>query len=89
MFPHQSLGIVGQHDFSVECLDISRKGSIIASAAAAGGFVKFWNIKYIEDTEVARAKKKKKTKTKPVEHNLPSSQVRNTREFFADLAGPS
>lgn len=90
LFPHQSLGIVGQHDFSVECLDISHEGSIIASAAAAGGFVKFWNIKYIEETEVVREKKKKKkAKASQREHNLPSSQVRNTSDFFADLAGPS
>ena len=85
MFPHQSLGIVGQHDFSVECLDVSTDGTLIASAAAAGGHVKFWNIKYIEEIEVNCKKKKKR---KP-ELNLPSSSVRNAGDFFADLAGTS
>ncbi|XP_034241409.1 WD repeat-containing protein 55 homolog [Thrips palmi] len=92
LFPNQSLGIVGQHDFAIECLDISNNGTIIASSAAAGGFVKFWNIKYIEETQVIRDnfnKKKKKKKPKLNEHNLPSSQCRNKGEFFADLAGPS
>lgn len=83
LFPHQPLGIVGQHDFSVECLDVSNDGGLIASAAAAGGYVKFWNIKYIEEIQVSCTKKKKKK----AELNLPSSSVRNAGDFFADLAG--
>lgn len=81
MFPHQPLGVVGQHDFSVECLDVSHNGALIASAAAAGDFVKFWNIKYIEEIEVKCTKKKKKK----AELNLPSSSVRNAKDFYAGL----
>ncbi|KAK3917661.1 WD repeat-containing protein 55-like protein [Frankliniella fusca] len=82
LFPHQPLGIVGQHDFEVECLDISHDGKLVASAAAAGNEVKFWNIKYIEEVKVSCQKKKKRT----LEQNLPSSSVRNRGDFFSGLA---
>ncbi|KAJ1525945.1 hypothetical protein ONE63_009131 [Megalurothrips usitatus] len=82
-FPHQNLGVVGQHSFSVECLDISNDGKIVASAAAAGGHVKFWNIKYLEEMEIfCKRQKKKKYKA---ENNLPSSKVRNAADFFTDM----
>ncbi|XP_052122080.1 WD repeat-containing protein 55 homolog [Frankliniella occidentalis] len=85
LFPHQPLGIVGQHDFEVECLDISNDGTLVASAAAAGGHIKFWNIKYIEEVKISCQKKKKRKS----ELNLPSSTVRNRGDFFSGLAGPS
>ena len=85
MFPHQPLGVVGQHDVSVESLDICNDGTFIASAGAAGEHIKFWNIKYIEEVEVACRKRRKRKD----EHNFPSSGVANAGDFFADLAGSS
>jgi WD40 repeat protein len=76
------MGIVGQHTFPVEQLDVSGDGELLASCSH-DQLIKFWNIKYLEDLHVsARDKADKKTLT----HNLPSSKATNTADFFADMA---
>ncbi|KAJ8865910.1 hypothetical protein PR048_033433 [Dryococelus australis] len=82
MFPHRHLGVVGQHQFSVECLDISGDGTYIASSSH-DQLIKFWNIKYFEDIEVnVKEKSKKKVEMR---HNLPSSKAKNSADFFSGL----
>ncbi|XP_069687073.1 WD repeat-containing protein 55 homolog isoform X2 [Periplaneta americana] len=80
-FPHRHLGVVGQHQFSVESLDISGSGELIASCSH-DQTIKFWNIKYFEDIQVDG---KKKAKKKEVNHNLPSSKCSNASDFFSEL----
>ncbi|XP_077254702.1 WD repeat-containing protein 55 homolog isoform X1 [Temnothorax americanus] len=82
LFPHRQLGIVGQHNFSVETLDISNDGTLIASSSHDND-IKFWNVRYFETLNVAEPKKGGKRKW--LEHNLPSSQVNNRSDFFSEL----
>lgn len=82
MFPHRQLGIVGQHDFSVEALDISNDGILIASSSHNND-IKFWNVQYFETLNVTEPIKGGKQKW--LKHNLPSSQINNRSDFFADL----
>lgn len=84
LFPHRHLGVVGQHELSVECVDISNNGELIASTSINND-IKFWNIKYFEDFEKVDAKHKKHNKRKEMEFNLPSSKRKNVSEFFSDL----
>ncbi|XP_063239786.1 WD repeat-containing protein 55 homolog [Bacillus rossius redtenbacheri] len=83
MFPHRHLGVVGQHQFSVECLDISGDGTYVASSSH-DQLIKFWNIKYFEDIEVNPKEKSKKQVE--MRHNLPSSKAKNAQDFFSGLA---
>lgn len=85
LFPHRHLGIVGQHSFSVENVDISNNGKFIASSSHNND-IKFWNIEYFEEFERISHKHKKHNKRKELEHNLPSSKRKNVSEFFSDLA---
>ncbi|KAK6637781.1 hypothetical protein RUM44_008203 [Polyplax serrata] len=80
-FPQKQLGIVGQHEFSIESMDISHDGEYIASTSLDQR-VKFWNIRYFEDLFV---KKKKSNKKLEMEKNLPSSKVKNLSDFFGEL----
>ncbi|XP_011309335.1 WD repeat-containing protein 55 homolog [Fopius arisanus] len=82
LFPHRRLGIVGQHDFSIETVDISNDGTLIASSSH-DNIVKFWNVKYFETLNVEEPIKG--GKQKQMKHNLPSSKVNNAGDFFADL----
>lgn len=83
LFPHRHLGIAGQHEFSVEALDISNDGTLIASSSLNND-VKFWNVQYFETLDVAEPSVKG-GKQKQLVHNLPSSEMNNRADFFADL----
>ncbi|XP_046395038.1 WD repeat-containing protein 55 homolog [Ischnura elegans] len=83
LFPHQQLGIVGQHEFAVENLDISYDGQFIASCSH-DQLIKFWNIKYFEDLKINY--KGKVNKAKVSKFNLPSSNQKNVSDFFSDMA---
>ncbi|GAB1864969.1 WD repeat-containing protein 55 homolog [Camponotus japonicus] len=82
LFPHRQLGIVGQHDFSVEALDISNDGILIASSSHNND-IKFWNVQYFETLNITEPVKGGKQKW--LKHNLPSSQINNRSDFFAEL----
>ncbi|KAG8230101.1 hypothetical protein J437_LFUL007645 [Ladona fulva] len=82
-FPHQQLGIVGQHEFAVENIDISSDGELLASCSH-DQLIKFWNIKYFEEMKINY--KGKVNKAKVSKFNLPSSNQKNVSDFFADLA---
>lgn len=76
------MGIVGHHqDMSVDLLDISDKGHLLASASYFSSIVKFWNIEFFEDFDL----KKHFKKINPKEFNLPSSNVVNATDFFSGL----
>ncbi|KAL0101495.1 hypothetical protein PUN28_018965 [Cardiocondyla obscurior] len=82
LFPHRHLGVVGQHNFSVETLDVSNDGTLIASSSHDND-IKFWNVQYFETLNVTEPKKGGKRKW--LEHNLPSSQINNRSDFFKEL----
>lgn len=84
LFPHRHLGIVGQHELSIENIDISDSGEFIASSSHNND-IKFWNIKYFEDFEKISTKHNKHNKQKEMKHNLPSSKLNNATDFFNDL----
>lgn len=81
LFPNCHLGIVGHQDKSVDLMDISENGHLIASTAHFSNIVKFWNIEFFEDFDV----KKHFKKIDPKEFNLPSSNVVNATQFFSGL----
>lgn len=82
MFPNCHLGIVGHHqDMSVDLLDISDNGHLIASTSYFSNIVKFWNIEFFEDFDIKNHFKK----INPKEFNLPSSNVVNATDFFSGL----
>lgn len=82
MFPHRHLGVVGQHDFSIEALDVNCDGTLIASSSHDND-VKFWNVQYFETLNVAD--RVKGGKREQLNHNLPSSKVDTASNFFSDL----
>lgn len=84
LFPHRHLGIVGQHELSVENVDICNNGMFIASSSHNND-IRFWNIQYFEDFEKVDRKYNKHKKKNDLKVNLPSSQRRNNAEFFSDL----
>lgn len=84
LFPHRHLGIVGQHDLSIECVDICSDGTFIASSSHNND-IKFWNIQYFEDIPKI-THKVKHDKKKDLKNNLPSSKQRNVVDFFAGLS---
>lgn len=84
LFPNRHLGIVGQHDMSVEKVDICNNGNFIASCSHNND-VKFWNIQYFEDFEKVSNKHKKSEKKKEMSNHLPSSKRQNAAEFFSDM----
>lgn len=85
LFPHRHLGVVGQHDLSIENVDICNTGEFIASSSHNND-IKFWNIKYFEDFEKANQKHNKHNKKKEMKYNLPSSNLKNASDFFSDLS---
>uniref|UniRef100_A0A6P7H0G3 WD repeat-containing protein 55 homolog n=1 Tax=Diabrotica virgifera virgifera TaxID=50390 RepID=A0A6P7H0G3_DIAVI len=82
LFPHRHLGIVGQHDLSIENVDICNTGQFIASSSHNND-IKFWNIQYFEDFE--KINHKKYNKKKELRNNLPSSNIKNASDFFSGL----
>lgn len=82
MFPHRQLGVVGQHNFSIEALDISNDGTLIASSSHNND-IKFWNVQYFETLNVTAAVKG--GKRKQLSHHLPSSHITNPTDFFSEL----
>ncbi|XP_056644273.1 WD repeat-containing protein 55 homolog [Diorhabda sublineata] len=82
LFPHRHLGVVGQHDLSIENVDICNTGQFIASSSHNND-IKFWNIQYFEDFE--KVNHKKHNKKKELKNNLPSSNIKNASEFFSGL----
>ncbi|XP_018578500.1 WD repeat-containing protein 55 homolog [Anoplophora glabripennis] len=84
LFPHRHLGIVGQHDFSIECVDICSTGQFIASSSHNND-IKFWNIEYFEDFDKVNQKHKKHKKKTELQNNLPSSKIKNVSDFFSDM----
>lgn len=84
MFPQRQLGIVGQHNLPVECLDISYDGQYIASSSHNND-VKFWNISYFENIDALIDVNHKQDKKKDMVYNLPSSSEKNASDFFSGL----
>ncbi|CAK9804748.1 WD repeat-containing protein 55 homolog [Anthophora plagiata] len=82
LFPHQHLGIVGQHQLSIETLDVNGNGTLIASSSHDND-IKFWNVEYFESLNVSN--RVKGGRQKQLKHNLPSSKVDNVSNFFAEL----
>nr|CAD7433248.1 unnamed protein product [Timema monikensis] len=83
LFPQRHLGVAGQHQFSVECLDISGDGTFIASSSH-DQLIKFWNIRYFEEMNInSRVKSRKREEMK---RNLPSSKFQDCSAFFSELA---
>lgn len=80
LFPHRQLGVIGQHSWSVEALDISHDGAYIASTSVDQK-LRFWPIAFFEDTEFLSSVDKKSK-----QRNLPSSNVLDRAEFFSDMA---
>ena len=94
------LGTVGHHEknYPVEKLDVSYDGSLIASISH-DNCVKFWSIKYLEEMDYNKTKKpflqqkggkmrrkeNKMQRAQESEHQLPSSNKSNQKDFFKDL----
>ncbi len=83
LFPMRHVGIVGQHGGTVECLDISKDGTLIASGSI-NNKICFWNVEYFED--ISLTDKDKTDNDKAREHNLPSSLGVNASDFFSGMA---
>lgn len=82
LFPNCHLGMIGQHrDTSVDLMDISDNGHLIASSGCFSNAIKFWNIEFFVNFDV----KKHFKKINPKDFNLPSSNVVNTSDFFSGL----
>lgn len=84
LFPHRHLGVVGQHNLPIECIDICNDGTFIASSGHNND-VRFWNIEYFDDFNKVNQKHKKHQKRKELANNLPSSKVKNASDFFSDM----
>lgn len=82
---YRHLGVVGQHDMSVENVDICNDGTFIASSGH-NNEIKFWNIQYFENFEKVSHKHKRHERKRELANNLPSSKVQNSSDFFSDLA---
>lgn len=100
LYPHRFLGAVGHHDsrFGVDRIDISASGNILASISQDSK-VKFWDIGFLEEMDYNKTKKpyhnRKKQRVRrkeqrmaaanEQEHQLPSSNKGNRKDFFKDL----
>lgn len=71
--------MVGHHDLSVEAMDISHDGAFLASSSV-DQTLRFWPISFFENPELLAVDNKNK------QRNLPSSNVVDRADFFADLA---
>lgn len=79
-FPHKLVGLVGHHTLTVEKLDVSHDGALVASLSP-DPIVKFWDISYLEGFDVTSAEKCKGEDAA----NLPSSEFDDRKSFFSDL----
>ena len=100
LYPHRFLGTVGHHDggYPVERLDVSASGELVASMSHDSK-IKFWNISYLENMNYDKTKKpffnrgKQKVRRKEnriqsameLEHQLPSSNRENKKDFFKEM----
>ena len=75
ILPNRNLGIVGDHEFPVENLSLSRCKKYLASCSH-DQVVKFWNVEDIPSMEVDGSKKRN------IKKKAPPSAAAN---FFADL----
>ncbi|KAI4497413.1 hypothetical protein M0802_007424 [Mischocyttarus mexicanus] len=82
LFPYNQLGVVGQHNFPIEALDVNKDGTLIASSSHSDD-IKFWNVEYLETLNTYE--RIKGGKQKEMTHNLPSSSFNNACDFFAEL----
>ncbi|XP_050546421.1 WD repeat-containing protein 55 homolog isoform X2 [Daktulosphaira vitifoliae] len=83
LFPNCHLGIVGHHqEMSVDLLDISDSGCLLASSCFFSNIIKFWNIEFFEEFDVKKHFKTVNNK----DFNLPSSNAVNVTDFFSGLA---
>ncbi|KAF7993820.1 hypothetical protein HCN44_011089 [Aphidius gifuensis] len=95
--PNRCRGVVGQvhgRKNTIESLDHSGDGGLIACSSSNENYVQFWNINYFEDLSdddnnssnknTARKKKRGKKRRQP-EKYLKSSKIQNRSAFFQDL----
>ncbi|KAK0159647.1 hypothetical protein PV327_010741 [Microctonus hyperodae] len=82
LFPHRRLGIVGQHNFPIESIDVSNNGALIATSSH-DNLIKFWNVQYFETMNLQE--QIKGGKQVQMKYNLPSSKINNPSDFFKDL----
>ena len=80
LFPSRDIGIVGQHDESVDHLDICSNGKFIASHSF-GEPIKFWNIDYFRKANFLNRISQNKSGKK----NLPSSNRERGAAFYSGL----
>lgn len=76
LFPNKGLGIVGQHQLSVDAMDISHDGRFIASCSLDQKIC-FWPISFFNDIDFSSVLND--------DTNLPSSQYTDRKTFFAGL----
>ncbi|RZF48543.1 hypothetical protein LSTR_LSTR011158 [Laodelphax striatellus] len=75
--PNKHLGVIGQHQMSVDSLDISHDGTYVASCSLDEK-ISFWPVDFFNDIDLNVGIDKNT--------NLPSSQITDQKTFFADLA---
>ena len=94
LFPHRFIGVIGNHRFHIERLDISSCGHFVASSSHDGR-VRFWNISFFEDpnvdvleqtTKKSVRNKKRSLRKEKMGFHLPSSGRKNKGDFFAGFA---
>jgi len=94
LFPHRFIGVIGNHRFPIERLDISSCGHYVASSSHDGR-VRFWNISFFEDpdldvleqtTKKSVRNKKRSLRKEKMGFHLPSSGRKNKGDFFAGFA---
>lgn len=94
LFPHRFIGVIGNHRFPVERLDILSCGHYVASSSHDGR-VRFWNISFFEDpnldvleqtTKKSVRNKKRSLRKEKMGFHLPSSGRKNKGDFFAGFA---
>jgi WD40 repeat protein len=86
-YPHKYLGVVGRQQFPIEKMDVCNDGHLIGSISH-DETVRFWNVSYFSGFTLPNEVEKKSAKNKETmkKHNLPSSNVSNTSEFYKGLA---
>ncbi|CAG0918630.1 unnamed protein product [Notodromas monacha] len=80
LFPHRVLGVVGQHEETVDRIDVSPDGKFLASTDFE--VVRFWNIAYLENIPVTE---KKYDNAGSATRNLPSSRLQHAASFFSGM----
>lgn len=93
--PNRWRGVVGQvqgKKNTVESIDNSGDGTLIACSSSNENYIHFWNIEYFEDLnddegnkKKGKRRKKKGRKSRQPEKYLKSSKIQNRTVFFEDL----